>query len=246
MAKDEIDQIPSIVPTRDTIVPSVHRSAKSRKGRGRRSSEGTGIFTRLFLVIALVVAAVACAWAWQLQEELRQANFVMARYGDRIGDLEDRLSDTDEGMNQNASVQAAKIRELDSEVRKLWDNVWKSSRERLAALEAASASQKKQIDAATKTASSAQSQARSVSGDVAKLQSITSDLEQRVARNRSNQAEVERVADALNALKVDLNKMNRRVQNNEEAAQSVDLFRRQIMSRLADLEASVRILQTAP
>ena len=34
------------------------------------------------------------------------------------------------------AVQAAKIKELDSEVRKLWDNVWKESKKRLAALEA--------------------------------------------------------------------------------------------------------------
>lgn len=246
MANDEIDQIPSIVPSRDTIVPSVHNSARGRKGRGRRNSGESGVWTRLFLVVALIVAAGACGWAWQLQEQLHQANFVISRYGDRIGDLEDRLSDTDQGMNQNASVQAAKIRELDGEVRKLWDNVWKKSRERLAALEAASASQKKQIDAAAKSISSTQSKANSVTGDVQKLKSITADLEKRVANNRSSQSEVERVADALNAIKLDLNKMNRRVRSNEEAAQSVDSFRRQIMSRLADIEASVRILQSTP
>jgi chromosome segregation ATPase len=246
MANDEIDQIPSIVPSRDTIVPSVHKSARGRKGRNRTNSGGTGIWTGLFLVIALVVAAVACAWAWQLQEQLHQANFVISRYGDRIGDLEDRLSDTDQGMNQNASVQAAKIRELDGEVRKLWDNVWKKSRERLAALEAASASQKKKIDATEKSLSSTRSKANSVSGDVQRLKSVTSDLEKRVANTRTSQAEVERVADSLNAIKLDLNKMNRRVRSNEEAAQSVDTFRRQIMSRLADVEASIRILQTTP
>jgi uncharacterized coiled-coil protein SlyX len=103
------------------------------------------------------VAAVACAWAWQLQQQLDRAGSEMESYARRIGDLEARLSDTDEGMSQNAAVQAAKIRELDTEVRKLWDNVWKKSKERLAKLEASSASQGKKIAAMEKSVASAQS-----------------------------------------------------------------------------------------
>ncbi|MBT7719598.1 MAG: hypothetical protein HN744_09390, partial [Halieaceae bacterium] len=61
----------------------------------------------------MVIAAIACAWAWQLQEQLKQASNTMNDYELRIGDLEARLSDTDEGMSQNAAVQAAKIRDLD-------------------------------------------------------------------------------------------------------------------------------------
>jgi uncharacterized coiled-coil protein SlyX len=74
----------------------------------------------------------SCRSAWT------QTGHVLERYEGRIADLEDRLADTDEGMSQNAAVQAAKIRELDSEVRKLWDNVWKRSKERLGVLEASS------------------------------------------------------------------------------------------------------------
>ena len=82
---------------------------------------------------------VACAWAWQLQGRVQLAEEKIVDYDMRIGDLEARLSDTDEGMNQNAELQAAKIRELDTEVRKLWDNVWKEASERLAKLEKSSA-----------------------------------------------------------------------------------------------------------
>ena len=164
----------------------------------------------------------------------------MDGYARRISDLEDRLSDTDEGMSQNAAVQAAKIRELDSEVRKLWDNVWKKSKERLAKLEASSTSQGKKISAAEKSVSSLEGDMKGATADIARMKSVAGDLDRLMASAKSNQAEVERVADTLNLINVELNKLNKRVQGNEESVQSIDAFRRQMMSSITELQAAVR------
>lgn len=256
MVQDDIDHIPSIVPTRDSE-PS-RPAGKGRSGRAKggasrtpprgRSADGSGsgIGPRLLLLVALVAAGGACGWAWQLQQRLDQANQQMEGYVRRISDLEDRLSDTDEGMSQNAAVQAAKIKELDSEVRKLWDNVWKKSKERLAALEASSASQGKKIAAAEKSLASTESQLQSAAADLNKLKRVASDLEKLMTSARANQAEVERVADTLNRINLDLAKLNKRVEVNEESVQSIDAFRRQMMASLSDLQAAVRILQASP
>jgi chromosome segregation ATPase len=260
MSHDDIDHIPSIVPTRDSEHPRSTASGRPAKGRprkgrpaksgaGKRSPNttgGSGIWVRLFLVVALAGGAAACAWAWQLQQQLDQANHEMERYAARIGDLEDRLSDTDEGMSQNAAVQAAKVRELDSEVRKLWDNVWKQTKERLAKLEASSASQGKKIGAAEKSVSSANQQLKSASADIAKLKSVAGDLDRLMSSAKANQAEVERVADTLNRINLDLSKLNKRVKGNEESVQSIDAFRRQMMSSVTELQAAVRTLQATP
>jgi chromosome segregation ATPase len=148
---------------------------------------------------SLLVAIGACAWAWQLQERLTQTGHTLERYEGRIADLEDRLADTDEGMSQNAAVQAAKIRELDSEVRKLWDNVWKRSKERLGVLEASSKRFAAAIDANQQTIAATQQQlGKARDEDLAALQRVAGDLE-RLMTARASQAEVERVADALNA-----------------------------------------------
>ena len=167
MSNDDLDHIPSIVPTRDNVphrASSKTRAPTAKGGGAQRppaqkspgGSGGSGLLARLFIAIALVVAGVACAWAWQLQGQLQLANTQMQDYEERIGDLEARLSDTDEGMSQNAAVQAAKIRDLDSEVRKLWDNVWKQTKTRLAKLEADSGSQTKKLASAEKSLGSAQ------------------------------------------------------------------------------------------
>ena len=252
MPHDDLDHIPSIVPTRDN---EPHRAgSKTRAGKGgsaRRPAAqksvsgpgGSGWLARLFITVSLVVAVVACAWAWQIQGQLQQANDRVASYVARIGDLEDRLSDTDEGMNQNAAVQAVKIAELESEVRKLWDNVWKQSKERLGKLEAASGSHGKSIRGMEGSLSDVQSQLKSASGDIAKLKSVAGDLSRLMSSAKANQAEVERVADTLNRINLDLAKLGKRVQGNEEWVGSINACRRQVNVSLTELQGTVRTLQ---
>ncbi len=252
-----LDHIPPIVPTRDNVP---HRaSSKTRAGKGngggaRRpvaqkpvsGTGGSGLLARLFITVSLVIAAIACAWAWQLQGQLQQANVQMKDYAVRIGNLEARLSDTDEGMSQNAAVQAAKIRDLDTEVRKLWDNVWKQTKSRLAKLEAENKSQGKKLAGAEKSLAAVQSQLKGTAGDIAKLKSVAGDLSRLMSSAKTNQAEVERVADKLNRINLDLAKMGKRVQSNEEWIGSINAFRKQVNASLTELQGSIRTLQAAP
>jgi chromosome segregation ATPase len=256
MPQDDLDHIPPIVPAHDREQPAARRGGarKSDRGRGGRDlparasagRSGAGPLARLLIAVALLAAAAACAWAWQLQLQLQEANGRLADYQRRIGVLEERLSDTDEGMNQNAELQAAKIRELDSEVRKLWDNVWKKSKERLDALEQQSASHGKQLSAAEQSLSAAQAQLQSAAGDLARLKGIAADLERLMASARSNQAEVERVADSLNRIDLALAQLGKRVEGNEEWVASINAFRRQVNADMANLQSSLRALQGAP
>ena len=254
MSNDDLDHIPSIVPTRDGV--SSGKPPKGRPARGGTSRSpgsggaapggGTGPIARLLITVSFVVAVVACAWAWQLQQQLEETAAVGRVYAERIGNLEARLSDTDQGMSQNATVQAAKIREMDKEIRKLWDNVWKKSKERFAKLERDSASHGKKL-AATETALVASAaKINSASKDVARLKSVAGDLERLMASAKSNQAEVERVADTLNRINLDLSKLNKRVQGNEEWISSINAFRKQVNANLSELQGTVRSLQASP
>jgi DNA repair exonuclease SbcCD ATPase subunit len=250
MPQDDLDHIPSIVPTRDTVAPrpSGGRAAKGasrgsggpRGPRGAGGGSGVGPFARLLITLALVVAGVACAWAWQLQQELEQNRALAEGYAKRIADLEARLSDTDEGMNQNAEMQAAKIRELDSEVRKLWDNVWKQAGERLTKLENDNAVQGKKISATSAAVAAVETQVKGAAGDIAKLKKVADELDRLIASGRANQAEVERVADSINRVNLDLAKLNKRVQSNEEWINSINAFRKQVNASIVELQAAVR------
>lgn len=261
MPDDDLEHIPSIVPTRDGQPERGGNRARTSKSESSRplapqkkaaKSGGTGLLARVFIALSLVSAVAVGVWAWELQKQLLQANDQIADYATRIGDLEARLSDTDEGMNQSAEVQAAKIAGLEKEVRKLWDNVWKEAKERLGKLEAASASQDKSIQAVQGSFAGAQSQLKKTSddsaklaADIAELKSISGDLARLIASAKTNQAEVERVADNLNQINLSLAKLEKRVAGNEEWVASINSFRKQVNTSLSQLQMSIRE-QSAP
>jgi chromosome segregation ATPase len=255
MPQDDLDYIPSIVPTRDGEphrTPARTRSAvneRSQKDRRQQRAEntgGTGWLSRLVITVSLIAAVAACAWAWQLQVKLQHADEQLANYASRIGDLESRLSDTDEGMNQSAEAQAAKLGKLDAEIRKLWDNVWKESKDRFAKLEATTASQGKSIKGVEASVSTAQSQLKDASAEIAKLKSVSGDLARLMTSAKANQAEVERIADSLNRIELSLARLDKRVAGNEEWVGSVNAFRKQVNTSLSELQNSVRSMQSAP
>jgi chromosome segregation ATPase len=255
MPQDDLDYIPSIVPTRDGIPQRSNTSPKpGNNERSRRpntpkpapSAAGTGLLARVFITLSLVAAILACAWAWQLQTQLLRSSEQIATYAARIGDLEARLSDTDEGMSQNAEAQAKKAAQLEAEVRKLWDNVWKETKDRLGKLESASASQGKSVKTMEGSVATIQSQLKEASGDIAKLESVAGDMARLMSSAKASQVEVERVADSLNQISLAVAKLDKRVAGNEEWVGSVNAFRKQVNASLAELQASVRALQTPP
>lgn len=253
MPKDDLDHIPSIIPGRDGGPRDTRRGPKERRRNPVTPSRdkapvatGSGALSRLIAGISLIIAALAFAWAWQLQGDLNESRSQLGDYATRIGDLEARLSDTDEGMNQNSQVQAVKIAELESEVRKLWDNVWKQAKERLSKLEAASAGQAKSIKAVESSQATTGAQLDEAAADLAELKSIGGDLARLMASAKTNQAEVERVADSLNRIELSLAKLEKRVAGNQEAVAAVDAFRRQVNTSLGELQATVRTLQNSP
>jgi len=197
----------------------------------------------VFALLALGCAVGALAWAWDLGEQLVQAGHTLDRYEQRIADLEARLADTDEGMNQNATVQAAKIRELDSEVRKLWDNVWKRSKERLEVLEASSKRFDAAISANSETLKATQSALGKAREELAQLQRVGGDLERVLSSARSNQAQVERIADSLNRAELELARLEKRVAGNEEWISAINAFRQSTNASISQLQAALRVLQ---
>jgi chromosome segregation ATPase len=247
-SKDDVDPIPAISASRDgargaAAVPRPRGGARTGGGSPPPAAGRTGAGVWLLLVAALLVALAACAWAWQLQEKLVQTGHVLDRFESRVGELEARLADTDEGMNQNATVQAAKIRELDSEVRKLWDNVWKRSKERFGVLEASSKRFEKSIAANAESVAATQQQLTRAQQDLTALKRVGGDLERLMASAKTSQAEVERVADALNRIDLELARVEKRVAGNEEWISAINAFRQSTNANISQLQAALRALQ---
>ncbi|GAB3322485.1 hypothetical protein [Haliea atlantica] len=265
MAQDDLDHIPSIVPGRDDDDPapvSRPRGARSEAsprsgsrgsggGRGGSGSPpgagGGGSRAGIAVaVLALLLAAGAAFWAWQLQQKLGQANVTMERYAQRIADLEDRLSDTDEGLSQNTQAMAVKIKELYSEVDKLWASAWRRNKAAIEELQKSSSSQGNKLSATEKSLASAQEQLKQASADLARLKSVAGDLERLMSSAKANQAAVDRATETLNRLSGQVAGLAKKVENQEQWLQSIDAFRRQVNGSLTELQGAVRSLQATP
>lgn len=237
----DIGNIPPIVPARDEVASRQNARKTGRGGRngGSGGGGGAGLLARLFITVSLAVAGVACGWAWQLQQELDRAEVLMGRYEARISDLEDRLSDTDEGMNQSATAMAVKIKELYSEVDKLWASAWRRNKAAIADLEKSRDELNSKVANLTQTDSKYSSQLQALGSDITKLRAVASDLERLVTTADANQALLERLGDDVSRATLELARVQKRMDTTEEWQASVDGFRKQVNQSIIQLRQSI-------
>ena len=134
---DHIGHVPKITPAHDEIASYQRSQAKSGLINslgavpdvpGGASSPAS---TTALVLVVLIVLATAGLSAY-LYQKLQLAEQSIVNYELRISDLERRLSVTDESMTESSVAMKVKVREMDSEIRKLWDNVWKKTKSRMA------------------------------------------------------------------------------------------------------------------
>jgi len=92
----------------------------------------------------------------------------------------------------------------------------------------------------------ASSQLRPASSELPRLKGVAGDLERLMGNARANQTQVERVADTLNRLELEMNRLAKRVEANEGWVESINAFRRQVNASISQLEGTVRTLQQGP
>ena len=235
MNDDDLTAIPSISATRDADSAMTSRELP----RSYQETSGIGAFARLVLTTSIVVATVALAWAWQLQQELNDTRDSLERYSVRTGDLEDLLSDTDETVNQSATAMRVQLKRLDTENRKLWD-ARKVSNNKISKLEKTSSAQGSNLVIIKKTVTKNEKQLPILQEEVSRFTILAKDLTNLTASAKRNQVEVERVADGINRIDLEQAKLEKRVSENEGWIESINVSRRQVNGKLTQLENTIR------
>ncbi len=244
MSRDDIPNIPSFAANRDEAVISAPRGAVPSSGSRNTGSSGagSGLLTRLVATLGLVVAAVAVAWAWQLQQVL-DLNIVEQRViQQRVADLEALLSDTDETVNQSTATLGAQLRLVDSETRRLEQRRRELDMriEKLEKSDVAATSNIKKLQ----TASSAHgADLSTLKSELIALTKVASELERLAATARQSQDGIERIADGLNKSNLDSAALKQRVVSNEEWIESINGFRKQVNANMTRLEQAIRNAQ---
>ena len=239
MSRDDLNEIPSFTANRDEAVSSAPRGAIP--ARAPRGQAAMGLTARLVLTMALAAAGIACAWAWQLQTLLDEAQRQQNATQGRVADLEALLSDTDETVNKSAAAMGAQLRLLDTEVRKLWD-ARKVNNSKVMRLEKSFTTQEKQIASLNATTSTQNKQLVSMQEELASLTRVAGDLERLAASAQRAQTDVERLADGLNKSNLERAALRKQVESNAEWIESINAFRRQVNASITQLEADVAAL----
>lgn len=246
---DHIGHVPRITPAHDEIASHRKASAKGRLADSigevpevEAGGGGSSISSTLFALVVIVLVSTT-GLAGYLFYKLQIAEASIDNYELRISDLERRLAVTDESLDESAVAMKVKIRELDSEIRKLWDNVWKKSKQRLASHDTQLEKHEKQLADAKAFISSTQQQFDKNAQVVANLTAQLKKAEQMQSTVAGNSqliskqvASLEATIDRVNRVNSDVNKLNQRVKATEEWIESINGFRRQVNREISTLK----------
>ena len=250
---EPLPDIPKMVAERDDDISRPRQKPQAVKVKAERNRAAevdddydepapAGGNSAIVYVLAVVAAGLLGWVGWQ-QMQLGDTRAVLAASQARIADLEQRLSVTDESVNQSSVSMQVKIKDLDGEIRKLWDNVWKKNQETLAAHQTQLAALDKSVKAAqaevAKASQSLSAQQKSVEGmrgQLEKVEKTEATVELSKRKLDEQQVALESVTEKLNRISAEQDKLAQRISTNEEWVQSINNFRKQTNREIVNLK----------
>ena len=250
---DQLGHVPKITPAHDEIASYQRARSKGKLVDSlgevpdvRQETAGISVATKSVLAAVILLLVATSGLAGYLYYELRLAQHSIDDYELRISALEKRLDVTDTSMSESAGALKVKVHELDSEIRKLWDNVWKRSKQRLEEHDVQLEKQQKQLADVQAFVASAQQQFdknQKVVADLSVQLKKAEQMRSTVAGNSQliskQTASVQAAVDKINRLNSDINKLDRRVKGTEEWIDSINGFRRQVNRDLGVLKQAI-------
>lgn len=228
---DSLDDIPSIIPERDELRESYASAPTPKSGGG--GGKGLAWF-------ALLVALAAAGGAAYLFQQLQLTQQELAAADKRVVSLEDMLSASSETANESAAVQAVKIKELTSEVDKLWASAWRKNKARLTELDKQLKAQKASLQRIDKSAKTSAEALSALNQQLPQLQALSSELKEVQSLSIAQKAQLSELDETLADAQASLSKLGKRIGENEDWVKSINAYRRQMNQKLADLEAALQ------
>lgn len=248
---EPLHDIPHMVPDRDDVAEYQRQKHSRTRSAERQPAEraaepgddedyaaerGGGVSVSLFAVVAIVLLG----WAGYLQWQLVQAQA-------RVVSLEQRLSVTDESVNQSGLSLQVKIKDLDAALTQLRDETVKQQKTQLdqhgaqlAALDKAQKNTQAQLAQRSEEQQKALADLRGQMDKVAPL------AEAAKRKADDQQASLDAANDKLAKLAAQQGKLETRVGTNEEWVQSINTFRVQTNRELVNIKQQLVAGKAAP
>lgn len=256
MRNDSLDDL-SLKPSRDDLAQRQHTRGTKPAPAGKAPAPTVAANTAPLwsLVILLVVVMAGGGWyLWdqvqRLQNNLHQSLAALNQSEQALSSLQQNLDNRDKTLSKSGDQMQAELKELNSEVRKLWDLTNKRQKaeleqqaKALAALEASLKSQgvtfDKQSQSTLERVTKLREEWQQLKDGQAALQAS---LEEQKAALEKQNSELAKLRTSL-ATPDDL---DTRMTNVEVALKSIDAYRRQVNTRLDQLDEQLGQLYNSP
>ncbi|MBQ77561.1 MAG: hypothetical protein CL692_03160 [Cellvibrionales bacterium] len=226
---DSFNSLPTMKPAHDEVI----QRRRSTRGSGPVQSK-PGL---TWLVIIIAIAASAGSYFFYSQNRMTEARLSATEL--RLSSLESRLTSAGDELTQSDEAVRVQLKELDREVRKLWDNVWKKSK---ITLDEHSVNIKNLTTRTTKLNDQqalSKQQLSALNGEImgysASLEELTENLDSLQAASQQLTA----MNQLLQSLEQQLRAHDERIGANEEWVNSINSFRRQVNRQLNALSQPV-------
>ncbi|MEX1667199.1 hypothetical protein [Zhongshania arctica] len=217
---------------------AMKKPAQPKTPKAGAPKGGGGFVMFMLTVLVLLLSGVS----YYLYEQLTASQAQILASQGRIDALEMRLSSADESISESTVTTSVKLKELDQEVRKLWDNVWKKQKDELAQHDATLDKQRVELDTAVKRIAALESKLKSSDAQLSKIAasynsdresftSMSGKLDRVIAQSEVNRKELFTMAKQVAAggsLDARVKDVERRITQNEDWLDSVNAFRKQV------------------
>jgi|TARA_B100000767_G_scaffold197711_1_gene184688 chromosome segregation ATPase len=223
------DSLPTMKPARDEVIQ------RRRSVRGHSVSAPKPGLTWVAIVIALISSA-SCYYLYTANL-LAQERVLAAEL--RLTSLESRLTSAGDEMNQSDAAVRVQLKELDQEVRKLWDNVWKKSKK---TLDTHSLNIKNLTTRTGKLGDQqtlSKKQLSALSGEIMGYSAALEELSDDFERLQVESKQLALMGSLLPKLNQGLDEHDKRITANEEWVESINSFRRQVNRQLNALSQPI-------
>ena len=226
---DSFNSLPTMKPAHDELIQ------RRRLARGLSPAQSKPGLTWFALVVA--IAASVSSYYLYSQNQLAEARISAAEL--RLSSLESRLTSAGDEMSQSDEAVRVQLKELDREVRKLWDNVWKKSK---ITLEEHSLNIKNLTTRTSKLNDQqalSKQQLSSLNSEIMGYSTSLEELTESMVRLEAASQQLTVMNQLLLRLEKQLNTHDERISSNEDWVNSINSFRRQVNRQLNSLSQPV-------
>ncbi|RRJ83901.1 hypothetical protein [Aestuariirhabdus litorea] len=254
---DELKDIPSMAVSREDIRGSQRPAARTPS----KPAKGSPLLMVVVMILVLALGAVTFFGYQQtqaLRAELESNQQAFELTLQRLQDVSGKVIATGESIDQSDTKVQAELKEINSEIRKLWDVSNKRNKRNIednaAMVEKLSTSLTSLEKAGKALDQGLKSQQQELLSEKARVSGLATQVQlastEQAARLESVQERLDSMAtlaarvDLLQKqLSADIEAVSGRVQGNAEAVRSIDAFRRQVNGQLLELRDSLNRLQ---